>query len=76
MVLLQGLGVVRHCIFRLAHIIEGVAHADQRLDLIRAVLQGLLVVLDRVLEVTSLEKKITHGNEAEYVLRIQVYALF
>ena len=60
----------------LTHVVQGVAHTDERLDLVWTVLESLLVVLDCTLEVGRLEQEIAHVNKSKHVLWIQVDALF
>lgn len=59
----------------LAHIVKGVSHANEGLNLCRTVLQSLFVVLDGVLEVASFEEQVAHGDQAKHVFRVQVDTL-
>ena len=70
-VLLERFSVVDNRLLWLSHIVEGISQSDERLNLVWAVFQGPLVVLNCVLEVASLEKKIPHRDESKYVLRVQ-----
>ena len=68
--MLKRLAVVSDSIFGFTHVVEGVSHADQCLNLVWTVLECLLVILDRILEVASFEEQVAHRDKTKNVLRV------
>ena len=46
------------------------------MNLVRAILQSLLVILDRVLKVTRFEEQVAHRHESKHILGVQNHAFF
>jgi hypothetical protein len=68
----ESLSVVVGCFLWPLLVIEGIAHADQSINIVWTLLEGSLVILGGFREVVSLEQKVTHGDETWNIVPVDI----